>query len=71
MKNKTVLLILLTFLLNGCYQVDNLSTHIVPGDYIEGVGYLSPMNTIVSLQMYNKKETTLLEQIKKVSSLNI
>ena len=56
MKYKSIFILMLTFFLSGCYQVDNLSTHIVSGDYIEGRGYLSPMNTIVSLKMYNQNE---------------
>ena len=56
MKMKFFSLLLIPFVLTSCTSYEPLGIHIVAGRYIENVGYISPMNTIVSLRMYNQKQ---------------
>lgn len=56
MKIKFLSLLLLPLTLTSCTSYESLNPHIVAGKYIDGIGYISPMNTIVSLKMYNKEQ---------------
>ena len=56
MKQKYLSLLLIPMLLTSCSSYESLNPHIVAGKYIDGIGYISPMNTIVSLKMYNQKQ---------------
>ena len=56
MKQKYLTLLLIPILLTSCTSYEPLSAHIVAGKYIDGIGYISPMNTIVSLKMYNQQQ---------------
>ena len=56
MKQKYLSLLLIPMLLTSCSSYESLNPHIVAGKYIDGIGYISPMNTIVSLKMYNQQQ---------------
>lgn len=56
MKIKYLSLLLIPFMLTSCTNYEVLNPHMVSGRYIDGIGYISPMNTIVTLKMYNKDQ---------------
>lgn len=55
MKRKSLLLSTLLILLTSCEPQQSFYTHQVLGDYYEGIGYLSPLNTSITLKMFDKE----------------
>ena len=54
MKRKGLFLSTLLILLTSCEPTRSFYTHQVLGDYYEDKGYISPLNTSITLKMFDK-----------------